>query len=146
MLLDKELQFSDAQAITASAASTNYLDLQLARNIGVGEELYLVFLVTVAFTDSDSDSTVTPVLQTDDNTSFSSATAVRTYDALPALTAVGTYRYYKLEPFTAEGLYERYLRTYYTVAGGNLTTGSISAFLTKDISAFQSYPVGFSIT
>lgn|SRR5574343_1274218 len=145
MLIDIQNQFSNAQAITASAASTNSIDLGAVRNIGVGERLYIVFHVTTAFTDVGSDSTVTPSLQTDDNSAFSSAATVRTYDTLAALTAAGTYRYYELEPFTAAGTYERYLQVYYTVAGGNLSTGAISAFLTHDIAAFRAYAVGYTV-
>lgn len=146
MLLDKQTQFSDAQAITASAASTNYIDQSVIKNLGVGEELTLVVLVTVAFTDTGSDSTVTPSLQTDDNTSFSSAATIRTFDTLAALSAAGTQRIYKLEPYTQAGIYERYIQLYYTVAGGNLTTGSISAFLTLNAQAWKSYAVGYTVS
>ena len=146
MLYDIQNTFSTAQAITATANSTNYIDLGLAgRNIGVGEELYLVMIVTTAFTDSGSDSTVTPSLVTDDNTSFSSATTIRTFDTLAALTAVNTTRLYKLEPFTAAGIYERYIQLAYTVANGNLTTGAITAFLSKDVQAWKAYGVGYTI-
>lgn len=146
MLFDLQNQFSNAQAITATANSTNYIDLGSIRNIGVGEELSLVILVTTAFTDSGSDSTVTPSLVTDDNTSFSSPATVRTYDTLAALTAAGTYRIYKLEPFTQAGLYERYIQLTYTVANGNLTTGAISAFLTLNAQAWKAYAVGYTVS
>lgn len=145
MLLDKQAQFSDAQAITATAASTNYIDLGAVRNIGVGAQLYLVLLVTTAFTDAGSDSTVTPSLETDDNTAFSSAATIRTFDTLAALTAINTTRLYRLEPFTAAGVFERYIQMRYTVANGNLTTGSISAFLTADVQAWKAYAVGFTV-
>ncbi len=145
MMNDKQLYFSEQQAITASAASTNYLDFGSIRNLGVGEELYLVFLVTTAFTDTGSDSTVTPSFQTDDNSAFSSAATLRTYDVFAALTAANTKRMYKLEPVTDAGSYERYAQIYYTVANGNLTTGAITAFITKDVQAWKSYAVGFTV-
>lgn len=146
MLLDKQTLFSDAQAITASAASDNSIDLGSVRNIGVGKELYLVFIVTTAFTDSGSDSTVTPKLETDDNSSFSSAATVRTFDTLAALTAAGTKRAYRLEPYNDAGIFERYIRVYYTVANGNLTTGAITAFLSLDVQAWKPYASGYSIS
>ena len=145
MIMDGQLQFSDAQTITASAASSNYYDMGAVRNIGVGEDLYLVFIVTTAFTDSGSDSTVTPSLQTDDNTSFSSAATIRTFDTLAALTAAKTTRIYSLEPFTKAGVFERYLQIYYTVANGNLTTGAISAFIVNKAQLDRNYASGFSI-
>lgn len=145
MLLDKQLLFSEAQAITATANSTNYVDLGLVRNIGVGEELFLVFLVTTAFTDSGSDSTVTPSLVTDDNTSFSSATTIRTFDVLAALTPINTKRVYKLEPYNDAGRFERYIQLAYTVANGNLTTGAITAFITKDAQLWTPTAVGYVV-
>ena len=145
MIMDLATQFSNAQAITATAVSTNVIDLGAVRNIGSGEDLYLVLIVTTAFTDASSDSTVTPSLQTDDNEAFGSAATVRTYDTLAALSAAGTTRIYKLEPFTTAGIYERYIRLNYTVAGGNLSTGAITAFITKDVTTYRHYASGFSI-
>jgi hypothetical protein len=145
MLLDVQTGFSVAQVITATAASTNNLDLGVVRNIGVGEELYLLFIVTAAFTDSGSDSTVTPSLQTDTTSAFGAAVTVRTYDTLAALTPLGTKRMYKLEPFTDVGLYKRFVQIMYTVANGNLTTGAISAYLTKDVQAWTPYAVGYTV-
>lgn len=145
MLFDIQNVFSSSQAITATADSTNILDLGAVRNIGVGEELYLVLLVTVAFTDAGSDSTVTPSLQTDTTAAFGSPVTVRTFDVLAALTAINTKRMYKLEPFTEAGIFKRFIKLVYTVANGNLTTGSITAFLTKDIQAWNAYTVGFVV-
>lgn len=146
MLLDQQNVFSDAQAITASAASTNSIDLGVARNIGNATDLYLVFVVTTAFTDAISDSTVTPSLQTDDNSAFSSAATIRTFETFAALTAKNTTRVYKLEPRdSAGGLFEQYIRVYYTVAGGDLSTGAISAFLTADAQVWKAYASNFVV-
>ncbi len=142
MLIDRQNQFSDGQSVTATAASTDLIDLGAVRNIGVGEDLHIVFLVTTTFVGAAG--TITPSLQTDDNASFSSAATVRTYDTIPTLTAAGTYRFYKLEPFTAAGVYERYIRVMYTVAG-TLSTSGISGFLTHDIQAFRAYAVGYTV-
>lgn len=145
MIMDKENQFSDAQAITATAVSTNYVDLGIARNIGVGENMYLVMIVTTAFTDSGSDSTVTPSLETDDNTSFSSPVTLRTYDVIAALAAANTKRVYRIEPYNDAGRFERYIQLRYTLANGSLTTGAITAFLSKDAQLWAPYASGFSI-
>lgn len=148
MIGDLELVFSSAQAITASAASTNIIDLgplggapsaNTIRDIGAGEPgLWLVITVVTAFTDAGSDSTVTPALQTDDSDAFGSATTLRTFDTLAALTAAGTQKIYRLEP----AAYERYLRLNYTVANGNLTTGAITAEITRDVRAYRAYRGG----
>lgn len=145
MLIDRQNQFSNAQALTATAASTDYIDLGAVRNIGAGESLYLVLHITTAFTDSGSDSTMTPSLETDDNTSFSSVATLRTYDVFAALTAINTIRKYRLEPVTDAGSYERYLQMRYTIANGNLTTGAVSAFLLEDVQAWRAYAAGYTI-
>jgi hypothetical protein len=99
MFMDADLLFSDAQAVTATAASTNYYDTgplygatsgNTGRNLGVSTELYFSISVDVAMTDSGSDSTIAVSLETDDNTSFSSIATVATLVTIPALTAAGT--------------------------------------------------------
>jgi hypothetical protein len=144
MILDNELQFSTAQAITATALSTNVVDLTKVRDIGEGEDFYIGLLVTTAFTDTGSDSTVSVDLVTDDNASLSSPAIVRNLTLFAALTAAGTIRFFKI-PVEAGVNYERYIGLNYTVAGGNLTTGAITAFVTKDIQKYKAYAAGFSI-
>ena len=41
MILDQSLQLSLTQAVTATALSTNVIDIGSARNIGAGEDLFL---------------------------------------------------------------------------------------------------------
>ena len=141
MILDAELMFSEDQAVTASAASTNYIDLGVARDIGNGENLYLVLLVTETMDDAGDDSTLAVTLQTDDNTSFSSATTLETLTTFAALTAAGTVVYKRIDPAS----YERYIRLYYTTANGDLSAGKFTAFITKDIQKYADYASGYSI-
>lgn len=143
MYVDAQNLFSDAQAITAAAASTNLIDFGSARNIGVGRELYLVAIVDVAFTDGGSDSTVTLTIETDDNSGFGSAATVQTVGTFVALSAAGSRLVARLTP---NDTWEQYVRVYYTVANGNLTTGSITAFLALDLQAFKAYPIGYTVS
>lgn len=137
MIMDAQNLFSDAQAVTATAASTNVMDLGIAgRNLGVGEDMYLVVIVDTTFTDSGSDSTIAVTLETDDNASMSSPTTLLSLGTFAALTAAGSRLVTKLPINSA---YERYLGVRYTAANGNLTTGAFTAFLTKDIDAYKSY-------
>lgn len=143
MIIDAHNLFSEAQAVTAAAASTNYIDLGIARDIGVGEDLYVVVVCTVAMTDSGSDSTLAVALETDDNSSFSSATASQSIGTFAATSAAGTRLVAKLQPDKVD---ERYIRLYYTPANGNLSTGSFTAFLCKDIDAYTSYADAITIS
>lgn len=126
MYVDALLLFSDAQAVTAAAASSSYIDIGSARDLGVGQQLYVVIVCDVAMTDGSSDSTLTVALYGDSTTTFT-PDGSQTLVTIPALTAAGT----KFVIPVAPGLTNyRYLELYYTPNNGNLTTGSFTAFLT----------------
>ena len=65
------------QAVTATANSTNVVDLSLARDIGEGESLYVQFTVGTAFTAAGS-ATLTPTV------------VVSAADTLTTPTTIGT--------------------------------------------------------
>lgn len=143
MYLDAHNLFDDNAQHLTTEASTNLIDLGAARNIGVGEDIYFVIQVDTAFTDGSSNSTMTITLETDDNSSFSSATTAQTIGTFAALSAAGSRLIAKLQP---NAINERYLRAKYTVANGDLTTGKFTAFLTTNIDAFTAYPNGYTIS
>lgn len=142
MLVDAQLLFSDAQAITAAAASTNIIDVAAARDLGTGQDLYVVVCVDVAFTDGSSDSTLAVALECDSTDSFT-PDSTRTLFTFPALSAVGDKKIAKLGP---GDLNYRYARLYYTPANGNLTTGSVTAFITHNVDSYTSYADGITIS
>ena len=98
MYVDKQIEFSDAQAVTATAISTNVYDLfsaglggsadDLSPNtridVGAGEDLYLVVNTQTAATDTGSDATLVVTFETADNAALSTnaqvvySTATRT--------------------------------------------------------------------
>jgi hypothetical protein len=135
MILDKQLEFSDAQAVTAAAASTNYIDFGAARDMGVGEALYVVVTCDVTMSDTGSDSTLAVALEGDSSTTFT-PDYTRTLFTFSALSAAGTVRIARLGPDDAN---LRYLQLRYTPANGNLTTGSFSAYLTTNIDKWTAY-------
>lgn len=124
MILDERLVFSDEQELTASAASTNYVDLGAAGD--AVNELYLNINVDQASDSADDGETVTAKLQSDDNASFSSPrdeTAAVTVAQVAAGTTIWKGR-------LPQGL-QRYLRMYYTVGGTALTANAkVTAQLT----------------
>jgi len=134
MIVDNTLVYSDSQAITATAASTNIVDVgaagtafgaaaALARDIGKATEIPLYMSVTQAFNNLTS---LKVSFQSDDDPAFGTANntvAERTY-ALAELTLGARL------PFPAEipeGTTGRYTRINYTVTGTAPTTGKIFA-------------------
>jgi hypothetical protein len=144
MYVDKLLQFSSAQAITAAAASTDYIDLGSVRNIGDGEDLYLVSVVTTAFTDASSNSTLSVSLYGDSTTTFTPDGSDVVF-TIPALAAIGDTFAAKLSPSHA-ALGYRYVQAYYTPNNGDLSTGAVTTFITKDISKYRAYADNITIT
>ena len=137
MLMDLQSMFSDKQAITVTAASTNVIDFGAAgtpkhakaavtRDIGKGRPIPIMVMVNQTFTDVGSDGTLTIALQVDDDEAFGSATTVLSQTFALATLVAGA----KLPPFyVPEGVDERYARLNYTVASGPMTAGKITAGL-----------------
>lgn len=143
MYIDNELVLDSAAEHLTTESSDNVIDLQNAyRNIGTGEDLYIVVAVTTAMSDAGSDSTMTAVIEMDDNEAFASATTAQTLGTFAATSAAGTRLIAKLQP---EAITERYIRVGYTVANGDLTTGNFDAFITPNIDAYTAYPSGFEV-
>jgi hypothetical protein len=59
MYIDNLLKLSDAQALTATAVATNVVDLGVARSVGNGEPMAVVFSVGVAADVADGDEDYT---------------------------------------------------------------------------------------
>ncbi len=142
MYVDALLLFSDAQAITATAASTSSIDLSAVRDAGVGEDLYVVVTCDVAMTDGSSDSTLAVAIEGDSTTTFT-PDYTRTLFTFSALSAAGTVKIAKLSPGDVN---LRYLQLMYTPADGNLTTGSFTAFITSQVDKWTAYADAITIS
>ena len=141
MMYDKLNTFGTDQVVTTTAASTDIVDLGAARDMGNGEPLELVILVTQSVTAAGA-ATVTFTLETDDNAAFSSPVVLANSGAIgKAALGAGTEVLRVKVPLDAE----RYLRTNYTVATGPLTAGTVTAFLAHDRQASRAYASGFTV-
>lgn len=135
MYIDKENLFSDAQALTTTAASTNLIDLGVDRDIGTTNIRFRVQVDTTF--QSTAGSTCTIALQTDSTSAFSSATTLFTSAAIAkaSMTAGALL----VDVAVPRGT-ERYLRAYYTVATADFTAGALTAFLAEQTEARKDYP------
>lgn len=142
MIFDKTLQFSDQQAVTATAASTNIIDLRavgraygaaadLKRDLGLNcEPIPLLIQVTEAFTAAGA-GTLTVTIETDDNEAFASPTVVWSSGAIGKAALVPGYRFGIIQ--VPLGVVERFVRLNYTVATGPMTAGKIVAGFVADV-------------
>lgn len=124
MIIDAQLLFSDAQALVATAVSTNVIDLGTDRNIGIGEPMAVVITVDVALDRTTGDETYSVQLQTDDNVGFASPANVGGAYALTTYVAGTKF----VIPLPSGIETERFLRLNYTL-GGTTPLGTLTAFL-----------------
>jgi hypothetical protein len=133
------------QAVTATANSTNVVDLSLARDVGEGEDLYVQFTVGTAFTAGGS-ATLTPTIVVSAADSLTTPTTIATAGTIAVATLVAGYSFaVRLNPLIASlGL--RYLGAIYTVATGPMTAGTITADIVTDIQDGKKfYASGFTV-
>lgn len=119
---------SDAQAITAAAASTNYIDLATTRQqIGAGVPIYLCIMTNTAPTDNGDSISIE--LQNDGDNAFGSprywmvlcgAAGAELTVTDARLATAGAWIYRGALPYECS---ERYLRLYYnnTTSNGTIT-------------------------
>ena len=133
------------QAVTATANSTNVVDLSLARDVGEGEDLYVQFTVGTAFTAGGA-ATLTPTVVVSAADTLSTPTTIATAGTIAVATLVAGYSFaVRLNPQIASlGL--RYLGAIYTVATGPMTAGTITADIVTEIQDGKKfYASGFTV-
>lgn len=126
MLLDQQALFSAAQAITATAASTNVIDTGSNKDVGKYGDIPLLIQVVEGFNNLTS---LAVTVQTDDNSAFSSAADVLSMTIPLASLVLG----YKSPVITLPMKMERYIRLNYTVTGTAPTTGKVTAGITGGV-------------
>lgn len=127
MILDKALQMSNGQAVTASAASTDVIDFgQTNPNVGKDDLSKLVINVTEDVAASGAATVTFSIQDSADGSSFANVLATAAYGkaALTAGTQIVIPMPHKLR---------RYCRVYYTVATGPLTAGKFTASITTGV-------------
>lgn len=155
MYLDANLLFDPAgTAITASAVSTNVLDLGVARDLGPG--LYpesVVVVVGTSFTGTGGSTLTIQVEGAPDNGSGSPGTYEILYQSQPVALAslVAGQKAFDaplavVAPQGANGLVlPRFLRLNY-IASTSFTGGTVTSFLGGDVDRNYSYKPGVVVS
>lgn len=143
MILDERLEFCDAADCTLNASNQligDVVDLgstPTLRDLGNGEPMYLVIQVASSFTGAGN---VTFELCSDSTANLATS---KTVHVSTSAIAYGTWAegYTKIYQLPVEATYERYLGLWETTSG-NLTGGTINAFLTHDPAKWTAYADG----
>lgn len=135
MILNTNELFSENQAVTATAISTNVITFPangtvvaeaaaIARNLGAGNEIPLLIQVTETFATATS---ITFSLESSAAAGLTSATVHWTSGAVPIATLIAGYKLpIRILP---DGTMLQYLGMRYTVGGSNATAGKVTAAL-----------------
>lgn len=121
MIIDRFLQVSNEQAVTASAASTDVIDFgQTTPNTGISDHLDLSITVDETVTAAGAGTVTFSIQDSADNSTFAdvAATVAIGKAALPIGSQI---------VIPMPKLHRRYVRVYYTVGTGPLTAGKFSA-------------------
>ena len=145
MIFDRTLLFSNAQAVTASVASTDNIDTlptgtvygaaaALVKDIGKGQTIPIVAQVVEDFNNLTS---LTAAVQTATDAAFTSPKDVQSQTKVLADLKAGANFNFGTVPL---GTSQRFVRLYYTVTGSAPTTGKITAGVVEGL---QTSGVGF---
>lgn len=142
-IIDKFLQISNAQVITATAVSTDVIDAgatknaAIGRDLGGGTQLFLEVTVGATFTAGGAGTLTIALQDSADNSSFAD---VLTTPALALASLTVGARFYI--PLPAK--MRRYIRANYTVATGPMLTGTLCAQIVDGMTVERAYPDSLS--
>lgn len=149
MITDALLQLSAAQAVTASAVSTNTVDLGTARDIGTGESLEVDITVDTTVTAAGA-ATVNFQVISSASAALTSPNVIAQTDAIgkAELTAGRKPIRIQISPAVLNALPvgQRYIGVQYTVGTGPLTAGAFTANIVRngqDVN--KHYASGFTV-
>ena len=160
MYVDSQIEFSDAQAVTATAISSNVYDLfsmglgggatdvtpNTRLDIGQGSDhLYLVVNTAVTATDTGNDATLTITLESADDAGLTTNAQVHYSSGAIAFASFATAGTNLVAIRLPSAPFRRYLGVRYTVANGPLTAGAFDAFLTPTLQQNRIYKSGFTV-
>lgn len=149
MITDALLQLSAAQAVTATAVSTNSIDLGTNRDIGAGEDLYAVFNVDASVAAAGNAFVSFSVISSA-SANLAAPTVLASSGAIPKADLVAGRAPISIpipqSVLTSLPIGQRYLGVRYTVTTGPLTAGSFTANITdSEVSVGKNYPSGFAV-
>ncbi|UYN96549.1 MAG: hypothetical protein KIT25_06350 [Enhydrobacter sp.] len=142
MLIDRQNQLSDAQAVTStgSTPSANVIDLGVARDVGGAAtgRLMLLCEVVTPFTSGGSATLRVQVQTSPDNAAW---TTLVQSDDVPVAALVQGRRFL---PGALPGPTSRYVRLNYVVGTAAMTAGALTAALVPSLDVHAAYPRAYA--
>ena len=140
-MLDNFTIVSTAQAITATAVSTDSIDIQLPnRDLSAGKEFYMCAQWGTAATAAGAATVTFEIISADDAALTSGVVSHTTSATIGKATLVPGYRVALTMPMGTKS--KRYVGMRYTVATGPLTAGTVTSFQELDQLAYTQYTDG----
>ena len=149
MLIDKQNQFSadagDSPTATGSTASTNIIDLGIARDIGgaVTDQLMLLCEVVTAFTSGGS-ATMQVQFQTAPDNGSGAPGAWSILAQSDAIAVAALVQGYKFLPGELPGGTLRFIRLNYSIGTAVMTAGTFKAGLVPSLDVQPVYPRAYA--
>lgn len=150
MYVDSFLEFADETALDTSGTDTDLIgdviNLEDARDIGQGEQLYLVIQVTTEVDSAADGASVEFVLASDAQAAIATDGTATEHLSTGAIAeanlGAGKQFIYHLPLEGNE--YEQYLGLLTKTTGEAVTAGAINAFITKDAGKYKAYPNNYA--
>lgn len=152
MILDERLEFADATSVAAAAGTAligDVIDLQVARDVGNGQPLYLVITTDTEIITGGTAGTVAFALASDAQAAIATDGSATihwqsrnfvTDDAAANDSQLNAGGVIAVVALPGEGaVYERYLGILCITATTTTTAGKINAFLTHEPYGWKSY-------
>jgi hypothetical protein len=160
MLIDKLELLSDAQALTATAISTNVYNTlpdggainsgdtggptaNTTTNFGAGKPKYFYCWVSTVLDSSGEAATLTVSVESSADTSNGTPTVHWTSGSIAEATLATGYWVAKGVPLPP-GTYKKYICANYTVGTENFTSGNISAWISDTPYSDEAYRSGIT--
>lgn len=139
---DKQLTVSDAQAVTATAVSTNAYDTTATtpiRNLGIGRQVFMLISTSIAATAAGAATVTFELIQADDAALTTNVEVLAASAAIAKATLVVGYQLAMALPSNTR----RFIGVRYTVATGPLTAGTFTAGIVLDRDLRINYASGY---
>ena len=147
MITDAFLALSSAQVVTATAVSTNTIDLGTARDIGAGEDLEAVFTVDEAALAVGAATVEFQVIGSAAANLGSGVVLGSSGAIAKASLTIGAQIVVQINPQDIVPLGYRYIGANYVVATGPLTAGKFTSSILMNApqGKTKAYASGFSV-